>query len=93
MCVQSKNKPIFLAICYDFDKTLTHTDMQNQGFIQSLGYNIDEFWESSNSLAVHNKMDQNLAYMYSMLELSKGKFYITKNHLKNTVKKFLSTTA
>ncbi|EEE17604.1 hypothetical protein IV60_GL000821 [Lancefieldella rimae] len=82
MCTQSKNKPIILAICYDFDKTLTHTDMQNQGFIQSLGYDIDEFWKNSNSLALHNDMDQNLAYMYSMSKLSTGKFYITKNSLK-----------
>ena len=25
-----------LAICYDFDKTLSPTDMQAQGFIQSI---------------------------------------------------------
>ena len=28
-----------LAMCYDFDKTLTPDDMQAQGFIQSVGYN------------------------------------------------------
>ena len=27
------DKPI-IALCYDFDKTLTPTDMQAQGFIQ-----------------------------------------------------------
>ena len=30
-----EEKPV-LAICYDFDKTLTPTDMQAQGYIQSL---------------------------------------------------------
>ena len=27
-----------VAICYDFDKTLSPDDMQAQGFIQSVGY-------------------------------------------------------
>ena len=44
------DKPI-LAICYDFDKTLTPTDMQNQGFIQSLGYDIESIWKNSNVFA------------------------------------------
>lgn len=37
-------KDIILAICYDFDKTLTPDDMQAQGFIQSLGQDVKEFW-------------------------------------------------
>ena len=39
-----------LAMCYDFDKTLTPDDMQAQGFIQSVGYNeeqIKQFWQES----------------------------------------------
>ena len=31
-----------LAMCYDFDKTLTPDDMQAQGFIQSVGYNEEQ---------------------------------------------------
>ena len=31
-----------LAMCYDFDKTLTPDDMQAQGFIQSVGYNMNQ---------------------------------------------------
>lgn len=34
-----------VAICYDFDKTLTPDDMQAQGFIQSVGYDVSDFWE------------------------------------------------
>ena len=30
-----------LAVCYDFDKTLTPDDMQAQGYIQSVGYDVD----------------------------------------------------
>ena len=40
-----------LAMCYDFDKTLTPDDMQAQGFIQSVGYDeeqIKQFWQESN---------------------------------------------
>ena len=56
-----------IAICYDFDKTLTPDDMQAQGFIQSVGYDVPEFWKESNGLAENNDMDQNLAYMFKMM--------------------------
>ena len=36
-------KPI-MAIMYDFDKTLSTTDMQNYAFIPALGMTPDEFW-------------------------------------------------
>ena len=60
-----------LAMCYDFDKTLTPDDMQAQGFIQSVGYDeeqIKQFWQESNQLAKKNDMDNNLAYMYKMIQ-------------------------
>ena len=75
-------RPI-MAICYDFDKTLTPTDMQNQGFIQSLGYDIESFWKKSNVFAKENDMDQNLAYMFTMIQEAKGKFDLTKEKLQN----------
>ena len=56
-------KQPILAICYDFDKTLSPDDMQAQGYIQSIDYEIAEFWKQSNQLASDNDMDQNLAYM------------------------------
>lgn len=61
-----------LAICYDFDKTLTPDDMQAQGYIQSVGYDISDFWRESNELAENNDMDQNLAYMYKMIKEAEG---------------------
>ena len=52
-----------LAICYDFDKTLTPDDMQAQGYIQSVGYDVRRFWEETDELAHAHGMDANLAYM------------------------------
>ena len=75
-----EDKPV-VAICYDFDKTLTPDDMQAQGFIQSVGSEVSSFWEKSNGLAENNDMDQNLAYMYTMLHESEGKVLFTKDKL------------
>ncbi len=74
------NTPV-LAVCYDFDRTLTPGDMQAQGFIQSVGEDVNEFWRQSNKLAVENDMDMNLAYMLTMVKKAKGKFYVTRRAL------------
>lgn len=73
-------KPV-IAICYDFDKTLSPDDMQAQGFIQSLGYNVKDFWQESNGLAADNDMDQNLAYMYMMTKKSRGAMVFNKEKI------------
>ena len=70
-----------VAICYDFDKTLSPDDMQAQGYIQSVGYDVPDFWKKSNSLASDNEMDQNLAYMYTMKQESEGNILFTKEKL------------
>lgn len=70
-----------LAICYDFDKTLSPDDMQAQGFIQSLNVDVNEFWTESNTLAKEHDMDNNLAYMYMMATKSYGKQFLTKEVL------------
>ena len=75
-----EDKPV-LAICYDFDKTLSPDDMQAQGYIQSVGHDIKDFWEQSNALATDNDMDQNLAYMYMMKQEAEGKVLFTKEKL------------
>lgn len=75
-----ETRPV-VAICYDFDKTLSPDDMQAQGFIQSVGYSIAEFWRESNSLAENNDMDQNLAYMFKMMEAAEGRVLFTRNTL------------
>lgn len=73
-------KPV-VAICYDFDKTLSPDDMQAQGFIQSVGYDVSKFWQESNALATQNEMDQNLAYMYKMVQEAQGNIVFTKKTL------------
>lgn len=70
-----------LAICYDFDKTLTPDDMQAQGYIQSVGFDVSKFWEESNLLAQANDMDQNLAYMYKMVREAEGQLLFTRKTL------------
>ncbi len=74
------NNPI-LAICYDFDKTLSPDDMQAQGYIQSVGYNVEDFWKKSNELARDNEMDENLAYMFMMKEEAEGQIVFTRKKL------------
>ena len=77
---KKEEKPV-VAICYDFDKTLTPDDMQAQGYIQSVGFDIKEFWTQSNRLAENNDMDQNLAYMYKMLDEARGNFILNRQAL------------
>ena len=75
-----EDKPV-VAICYDFDKTLTPDDMQAQGFIQSLGTDVGEFWKESNALAEKNNMDENLAYMFCMKKKAYGQMLFNKKTL------------
>lgn len=62
-----------MAICYDFDKTLSPDDMQTFTLIPSFGIDKDEFWGESNQLAKTNLMDNNLAWMFELIKYSKFK--------------------
>ena len=70
-----------LAICYDFDKTLTPDDMQAQGYIQSVGYDVRQFWEETDELAHAHGMDANLAYMYKMVVEAEGNLVLNRKAL------------
>ena len=73
-----------LAICYDFDKTLSPDDMQAQGYIQEVyDGDVESFWAESNALAEANEMDSNLAYMYKMVEEAHGRIAFTKKALED----------
>ena len=76
-----KDKKPVVAICYDFDKTLSPDDMQAQGFIQSVGYDVEAFWNESNELAKVADMDQTLAWMFEMRARSAGKTLFTRSQL------------
>ena len=68
-----EERPV-VAICYDFDKTLSPDNMQAQGYLQAINYeNQDEFWAETNELACEHEMDSNLAWMYLMLRGARGK--------------------
>lgn len=77
---KKESKPV-LAICYDFDKTLSPDDMQAQGYVQSVGYDVKKFWDEANALAAENDMDGNLAYMYKMMRESEGRFVFNRRSL------------
>lgn len=77
---RKEDRPV-LAICYDFDKTLSPDDMQAQGYIQSVGYDVQKFWDESNDLAKANDMDSNLAYMWKMVQESEGRMVFNKEKL------------
>ena len=59
-------RPI-VAIMYDFDKTLCTKDMQEYGFIPSIGQSPREFWGAVAKLTDEEHMDNILAYMYEMV--------------------------
>jgi len=67
-----RTKPI-IAILYDYDKTLCTQDMQNYGFIPSLGLAPGDFWKIANSFGWEQKMDGILAYMYTMIQESRNR--------------------
>ena len=75
-----EDRPV-LAVCYDFDKTLSPENMQAQGYIQDLGLDVEAFWQASNRLACENGMDSNLAYMYKMVEEAEGTLVLNRKAL------------
>ena len=77
---KKEDRPV-VAVCYDFDKTLSPDDMQAQGYIQSVGFDVERFWEESDAFAVAHDMDQNLAYMYKMVQEAEGRFVFSKKAL------------
>lgn len=63
-------KPI-VAIMYDFDKTLSTTDMQNYSFIPMLGMTPEEFWGATGEFSNKTGCERILSYMYMMIKKSR----------------------
>ena len=61
-----------VAICYDFDKTLSPKDMQEFGLLPKLKCKATSFWKESNKMAKDNGMDKILAYMKLIIDKAKG---------------------
>lgn len=66
------SKPI-VAIMYDFDKTLSTTDMQNYSFIPALKMTPDEFWGATGEFSKATGTERILSYMWMMIYLAKEK--------------------
>ena len=71
-----------LAIMYDFDKTLSTTDMQNYTFIPNLGMTPEEFWNKTGEFSAETGCERILSYMYVMLREAKKKgIKVTREYL------------
>ena len=66
------SKPI-IALMYDFDKTLSKSDMQDYGFIPALNMTPSEFWGETGKFQEATGVERILSYMYTMVRLSKEK--------------------
>ena len=81
-------KQPIVAIMYDFDKTLSTTDMQNYSFIPKLGMTPEEFWGETGKFTQSEGVERILSYMYMMLKIAKEKnIPITREFLQDCGKK------
>ena len=81
-------KQPIVAIMYDFDKTLSTTDMQNYSFIPNLGLTPDEFWGATGKFTEEEGVERILSYMYMMIKIAKEKgVEITRQYLQDCGKK------
>lgn len=87
--MKRKNSKIYnndwpiVAICYDFDKTLSPKDMQEFSLIPKLNCSSKEFWEESNGMAKKEGMDKILAYMLTILKKAGHDISITEKDFNN----------
>lgn len=64
----SKPKPPVIAICYDFDGTLSPGNMQEYNYFPELQVKPKKFWGEAGKRAKEQNADEILAYMCLMLE-------------------------
>ena len=73
-----------MAICYDFDGTLSPRCMQEYGFMQNLTLSAQDFWNKSNTQARRQNADPILSYMHLMkTESQKRGIPFRRDQLKN----------
>ncbi len=68
-----KSKVPQMAICYDFDGTLSPGSMQEYDFMRALGEDPTEFWHKSHLQAKNQQADNIASYMQLMLAECKKK--------------------
>jgi 2-hydroxy-3-keto-5-methylthiopentenyl-1-phosphate phosphatase len=69
----NKSKRPVIAICYDFDGTLTPKNMQEYDFFDDLGTRAKSFWAEVDEVREKNNADQILTYMMLMIETAKAR--------------------
>lgn len=76
-------KQPIIGIMYDFDKTLSTTDMQNYDFIPNLGMTPEEFWGATTNFTSKEGVERILSYMYMMIAKCKEKgIKLTRDYLR-----------
>ena len=76
-------KQPIIGIMYDFDKTLSTTDMQNYDFIPNLGMTPEEFWGATTEFTEKEGVERILSYMYMMILKAKEKgIKLTREYLR-----------
>ncbi len=76
-------KQPIIGIMYDFDKTLSTTDMQNYDFIPNLGMTPAEFWGATTEFTEKEGVERILSYMYMMILKAKEKgIKLTREYLR-----------
>lgn len=77
-----KTKPT-VALIYDFDGTLSPSNMQEYGFIQMAGMKPSDFWKKSKALSNTQNASEILCYMKLMLDEAKhSNMKLTKDAFK-----------
>lgn len=71
--MKQRNTNDIIGICYDFDGTLAHGNMQEYGLIQKLGMTTEEFWTYTANFTIHHQADPILSYMKTLIDIAKSK--------------------
>jgi 2-hydroxy-3-keto-5-methylthiopentenyl-1-phosphate phosphatase len=67
------NKKPIVAILYDFDSTLSSSDMQNFGLIPAMGMTPAEFWGATTEFTAETGCEKILSYLYMEMKIAKEK--------------------
>lgn len=63
-------RKVLIAICYDFDGTLSPGNMQEYDFFRGLGISPRQFWAEAQRVAKEQSADSVLAYMKLMIDMA-----------------------
>ena len=79
-----------VALIYDFDGTLSTTDMQDYALIPELGMKPKDFWPVANQWSVDNEADQVTGSMYYFVKTARERgIKLTVENFRNAGKKIV----